>query len=175
MEPFSQKLRPRDVPPVVPSGSRKVPTMVPSHSPGTAASCHLLPLVATCTSRRKWRPVLSLRAEAAIEQRLRTAEGTGLEPATPCGASDFESDSSPFGYPPKVILAQGLTAARADHMSRRVSRNHGCTATAALHSRTAATCQGRGGDEHQDCDKTDHGFFRWRVFGSAGCAPACFS
>ncbi len=28
------------------------------------------------------------------------AEGKGLEPSTGCPASDFESDSSPFGYPP---------------------------------------------------------------------------
>jgi hypothetical protein len=36
--------------------------------------------------------------------RFEQAEGTGLEPATPCGASDFESDSSPFGYPPDAML-----------------------------------------------------------------------
>ncbi len=32
------------------------------------------------------------------------AEGTGVEPATPCGASDFESDRSPFAYPPGIDL-----------------------------------------------------------------------
>jgi len=31
----------------------------------------------------------------------REAEGKGLEPSTPCGATDFESVSSPFGYPPE--------------------------------------------------------------------------
>src|SRR5437764_15220767 len=37
--------------------------------------------------------------------KMLAAEGTGLEPATPCGASDFESDSSPFGYPPGSNVA----------------------------------------------------------------------
>jgi hypothetical protein len=41
------------------------------------------------------------------------AEGTGLEPATPCGASDFESDSSPFGYPPGSNVAVSLALDKA--------------------------------------------------------------
>src|SRR3954464_15308263 len=48
------------------------------------------------------------------KQPLDTAEGTGLEPATPCGASDFESDSSPFGYPPgsNVAVTSGADKVR---------------------------------------------------------------
>lgn len=44
-------------------------------------------------------------SQTVVDQQLASlaftkAEGKGLEPSTPCGATDFESVSSPFGYPP---------------------------------------------------------------------------
>ena len=65
-------------------------------------------------------PSASLILDALSERHFGTkAEGTGLEPATPCGASDFESDSSLFGYPPgsnvPVGLLRGKTAEIHEH------------------------------------------------------------
>ncbi len=40
------------------------------------------------------------------------AEGKGLEPSTPCGATDFESVSSPFGYPPGEIGSLYISSKR---------------------------------------------------------------
>lgn len=47
-----------------------------------------------------------------------TAEGTGVEPATPCGASDFESDRSPFAYPPRVYLPAPLPSGKGNKPSQ---------------------------------------------------------
>src|SRR5688572_4705377 len=56
-----------------------------------------------------------------------TAEGKGLEPSTPCGATDFESVSSPFGYPPDMVLCT-LSAA-----PRQVRRSTSQTASGFHH------------------------------------------
>ena len=48
----------------------------------------------------------SIPAFASLE--VFQAEGKGLEPSTPCGATDFESVSSPFGYPPEDVSTLSL-------------------------------------------------------------------
>ena len=66
------------------------------------------------------RGVSQVAADAALTKRRSfQAEGTGLEPATGCPASDFESDSSPFGYPPGLILAASRLGKTGDRAARR--------------------------------------------------------
>src|SRR3954470_858971 len=83
-------------------------------------------------------PSASLILDALSERHFGTkAEGTGLEPATPCGASDFESDSSPFGYPPRSNLA---VARGADKVRRSVGwqlPGRGSVKVARLHAQIA--------------------------------------
>ncbi len=66
-----------------------------------------IPVKHGCRAEIPW-----LRVTEAISDSDLQAEGTGFEPATPFGAPDFESGSSPFGYPPASFLIIATFQAR---------------------------------------------------------------
>src|SRR5437868_6726263 len=60
----------------------------------------------------------------------KAAEGKGLEPSTPCGATDFESVSSPFGYPPGSVHIYPARATVASATGRFPGRRRGLSTVA---------------------------------------------